>query len=375
MSLLKRLFSVGLAAFAAAALVAPSGCAQSSPPAAPPLPLEQQPRVDALRKLGAKAPLAVLPALLMGRPNRDVGDAVGLVLEQQAGLDAVQSANGTFAPPADATAEQLPALLAAHLLANPSGADHTLLASFEVEERKFVAVRTWIVDGAGALLFADRQQAGDAAFDRVKPDEPMECCLIVAERVRALLQLPAPRGDRDGPMKQWWAAKSNLPPAAERDAMGPRLATFRAAGKAATVAVLPVRVTASGVAAPSTEQAAALAKALEGRCRATANARELVLEAKPTSNQQLRLWTVARALRAELQQRPIEADYVLLADYVTSADHAQVGGVQLVLCTGKGEWVAVDLQNDHHADFQAVAPKDLAGCTELAKRRLVRLQE
>ncbi|MBL8840077.1 MAG: hypothetical protein JNL90_00935 [Planctomycetes bacterium] len=371
MSLLKRFVPVGLAAFAAAALVAPSGCAQSSTPPAPSIPSEQQPRVDALRKLGAQAPLAVLPALLMGRPNRDVGDAVGLVLEQQAGLDAVQSANGTFAPPADATAEQLPALLAAHLLANPSGADHTLLASFEVKERKFVAVRTWIVDGAGALLFADLQQAGDAAFDRVKPDEPMECCLVVAERVRALLQLPARKGDRDGPMKQWWAAKSNLPPAAERDAMGPRLAAFRAAGKAAKVAVLPVRVSGTADAA----QAELLAKALSAQCSATASSREFPLDAAPTSNQQLRLWTVAKALRAELQLRPIDADYVLLADYVTSADHAQVGGVQLVLCTGKGEWVAVDLQNDHHADFQAVAPKDLAGCTELAKRRIARLQE
>ncbi len=371
MFLLKRCVPAGLVTVAALALVAPGGCAQSSTPRAPSIPPEQQPRVDALRKLGAKAPLAVLPSLLMGRPNRDVGDAVGLVLEQQAGLDAVQSANGIFAPPAEATVEQLPALLAAHLLANPSGADHTLLASFETKERKFVAVRTWIVDGAGALVFADVQQAGDAAFDRVKPDEPMECCLVVAERVRALLQLSAPQGDRDGPMKQWWAAKSNLPPAAERDAMGPRLATFRAAGKAVAVAVLPVRVSGAGDAA----QAELLAKTLGERCGAVAMARDVVIDAAPTSNQQLRLWTVAKALRAELQQRPIEADYVLLADYATSTDHSRVGGVQFVLCTGKGDWVAVDLQNDHHDDFRAVAPKDLAGCHELVRRRIARLQE
>ncbi len=323
MSVLHRLVPVGGVLFAAAALVAPLGCAQSPATPAPVLPAEQQARLDTLRRAGAKAPLAVLPALLAGKANRDVGDAVGLVLEQQVGLDAVQSAEGLFEPPAGTSPDSLPALLAAHLRATPSGAPHTMLASFEVEGSRFVAVRTWIVDAGGALVWSDLQQSGDAAFDRLKPREPMTCCMVVAERVRALFGLAAPKGERD------------------------------ATGDLA--------------------QAGRLAATLAGSCAATALDRTVAFEAKPTSNEQLRLWTLAKAFRAQLQQEPVATDYALLADYVTSPDRKQIVAVHFVLCTAAGEWVAVDYQNDHHDDFNAVAPKDLGGCDEVVKRRLARL--
>lgn len=367
-----RSASAALGLLALVAALEPVGCAhgqsgQGVPDA--PTPAAQQQRLAVFRQQGAKASLAVLPTLLAGKPNRDVGDAVGLVLEQQGGLEAVASAAGTFAPPAGTAPAALPALLQAHLRAEPSGGGHTLLTAFEVEQRSFVAVRSWLVDRDGELVWSDVQRKGDAEFDRLAPREPMQCCMVVAERVRALLGLERPAAEHDGPMKQLWAAKSSLPAPAELEAMAPRLAALRALGAKAKVAIFPVRLGAAGDAARAT----ALAQALAGSCAATAVDRAVAIDLEPTSNEQLRLWTVAKAFRAHLEQQPVAADYALLADYLTSPDHTQVGAVHFILCTAQGEWVAADFQNEHHGDFAAVAPKDLAGCDELVKRRLARL--
>lgn len=152
--------------------------------------------------------------------------------------------------------------------------------------------------------------------------------------------------------------------------MAPRVAALRTLGKSARVAVFPVRV----AGAPDAAQGASLAKALADRCSARAVAASVAIEAKPTSNEQLLLWTLAKAFRAQLvASPPADADYALLAEYVTSPDRAHVGAVHFVLCTAQGEWVAVDWQNDHHDDFARVAPHDLAGCDALVARRLERL--
>jgi len=196
-----------------------SACAQAQPDASPQLPAEQQARLDAFRAQGAKAPLAVLPALVAGRVSKEVGDAVGLVVEQQAGLDGVVPAMGSFEPPASTPPDAIAALLQEHVRRDPPGAGHALFASFEAKERAFVAVRTWIVDRDGALVWSDVQQKGDAAFDRLRPDEPMECCVVVAERVGGMMGLARSKTPReDGFMAKWWAANasSTFPSTEER---------------------------------------------------------------------------------------------------------------------------------------------------------------
>ena len=35
-----------------------------------------------------------------------------------------------------------------------------------------------------------------------------------------------------------------------------------------------------------------------------------------------------------------------------------------------GEWVVVDMSNEHHGDFKAVSPKNAADCDRLVLRRL-----
>jgi len=96
------------------------------------------------------------------------------------------------------------------------------------------------------------------------------------------------------------------------------------------------------------------------------------IDVKPSSNEQRSLWELARGFQAHLAALPVDSDYALLAEYVMSRDRTQVVAVHFVVCTGKGEWVVVDYQNDHHDDYQGVAPKSVDDCDRLVLKRLER---
>jgi hypothetical protein len=363
-----------------AAVTALTACALSaSPPTevlAQPAPGEdgaeaQAARLAALKAKGAAAPIVVLPTSVAGRPMTQVGEAVALVLEQQAGFDDMSASSEPFKPAAGTKPDALAAELGEFVRAHPVGERWALYSEFAVEERRFTAVRTWIVDRDGALVWSDAQQKGDADFDKAAPREPMECCVLVAERVRGLFGLAAPTEERDGPMARYWAAKSSMPPKAELDAMAPRAEAFKKLGKAAKVAVYPVRVAGALDAAQGT----ALAKALAETCAATSSDAKPAIDCKPAANEQLVLWTVAKQFREHLRKNPPDADYALFADYLMPADKTMVGAVHFVLCTKRGEFVVVDFQNDHHDDFKAAAPRNVDDCRRLVTKRFARLLE
>ncbi|MSR46604.1 MAG: hypothetical protein EXS13_06015 [Planctomycetes bacterium] len=307
--------------------------------------------------------LAVVVAAAFATPGTIAQSAGDPAAAQQARLEKFR-AQGAKVPLA-----VLPAVLKAHVRQTPAGADHALLAAFDIDKKAFVAVRTWIVDRDGELIWSDVQKAGDAEFDRIRPEEPLECCVVVAERVRGILGLDRPKGERDGRMAKYWAAKSNYPMKAELDAMAVRAEALRKLGKAARIAVMPVRVVGVGDA----PQAVSLAKALLGSCWVSPVETVVPLDAKPTSNQQLQLWTLARALRTHLEKNPVDADYALFAEYGVTADRKRVMAVDFVICTAKGEWVVADYQNDHHDDYRQVAPNGVADCDALVARRVARL--
>ena len=101
------------------------------------------------------------------------------------------------------------------------------------------------------------------------------------------------------------------------------------------------------------------------------------LNIKGNSNEQKILWDTARAFRDFLRKNPPPTDYALLASYAVSPDGKhEAGAVHLVLCDKSGDWVLVDFQNDHHEDFQSIAPKTVEDCNRLAVMRLkTRLSE
>jgi hypothetical protein len=348
------------------ALLAAASAACLEPAPKPAAQVEQEQRFAALKKAGAKAPLVVLPVLLDGKPMKDVGDALGLVLEQQGGFDDVASATTTFTPTAGATPETMATLLGDFVKKSPPGDGFALFSEFVVKEKRFESIRSWLVDRDGALVWSDAQQRGDPGFDRVKPNEPLECCLVVTQRLRADLGVSAPSKQRDGRMARLFAEKSGTPSEAEQKAMAERTAALKKAGKGAKIVVFPARVAGD----LDVERGAALAKLLGGACAATATDVKPALEIKPSSNEQRTLFDLARSLRAHLAKNPVDADYALIADYVTSPDKKQIGAVHFVVCTGKGDWVVADFQNSHHDDFKKVAPANPADCDRLVLQRL-----
>ena len=84
------------------------------------------------------------------------------------------------------------------------------------------------------------------------------------------------------------------------------------------------------------------------------------------------LWDMARAFREYVRQTPPTADYAVYAEYMIDLKQGRAGAVHFAVCDRSGEWVIVDFQNDHHEDFQSIAPKSGDDCDRLLVKRLAR---
>jgi hypothetical protein len=79
---------------------------------------------------------------------------------------------------------------------------------------------------------------------------------------------------------------------------------------------------------------------------------------------------LAREFRDYAKKNPTDADYVLYADYVFNPQNWEQGFVHFVVCDRKGDWVIVDFQNSHQADYQSVKPTSRERCDQLLVQRL-----
>ena len=69
---------------------------------------------------------------------------------------------------------------------------------------------------------------------------------------------------------------------------------------------------------------------------------------------------------------PCWADYGL-RDATDGAQRAH--HVHIILCNRAGDWVLVDFQNSHHADFQGIDPKTVDDCNQLVVLRAKRFNK
>lgn len=335
------------------------------------VPPEQQKRFDAMRAEGTQAPLTVFPVQMGEHVYKDAAEVVALLLEK-AGMTNLAITDAEFQLPKDATFDQAPELFGEFIRKNPPETEYALYAQFVGGPKTGAKeIRGVIVDRSGKAVWVDRQTAADRAFRRAKLDCPLECCEFLVERVRT--QLGIPRSARDdsgkGKFARMFAANSPGPGEAERSAMKERLAAMRQAGASATVAVYPVRLADDKV---GDQDATHLATLLNEKklCRAEAVESPLRVRIQPSRNEQKTLWDLARAFKDYVKQNPPEADYALLADYIMVPGGKRAWEVHFVVCDRKGDWVIVDFQNDHHADFQSVDPKSYDDCGRLVARRL-----
>lgn len=225
-----------------------------------------------------------------------------------------------------------------------------------------------VVDKAGSFVWADHQTPECTIFKRVNPRNPMTCCVLVGECLNDVLHLPNAIGtpSKEGRMAARWAEKSGTPSNEEFDAIKDRQKALKAALKSAKLEVYPVLLGGT-VDRAGAEHLVALIKGA-GLCDATVAGTEPCFEIKPNSNEQRRLWDLAKAFQTQVRKEKQQADYALYAEYAIGGGQAHA--VHFIICDRYGEWVVVDFQNSHHDDFNAVKPESRADCDELVLRRL-----
>jgi hypothetical protein len=271
--------------------------------------------------------------LLAGRSIPQVTEGFAMILER-GGMDNLQLA----ASDAAATDYKLHAELAGVPGKGITGIDATLS------------------NRDGKAVWTTHATPADDDWQKLHVQEPMTAMCLLAARLRPVFKTDESCGDtgHEGKFARLMQERSGLPPESERKAMSPRLEALKAAGNSASLAVYAVN-------APKLAElisAAALAKA--------SAAADPAIHVAPNMNEQKMLWDAARAFREYLRKNPASSDYAVFADYIGQG----AGGVHFIVANRAGEWVIVDFQNDHHPDFQAIAPKTPDDGARLVAKRL-----
>lgn len=324
----------------------------------------------ALHDAGVKAPLTLYPVLLLGQPNAQIAEALGLVLERY-GMPDLEIAE-PFAVPADSTWDAVPALFAAHVQKTAAGQPprwHVYAQFLGTPKTGPDEVRFLVVDATGAVVCNDRQTRADAEFQRTaaKDPDPLGCSTLVAERLFALADWrKAPGSVKDGKLSQRWREKSGVPERKQLAAMKTRLQALQQDLAHAKFVVLPVLRDGGQDADAAARLAEACGQALGG---ATVRAGEGKLEVPPASNEQKRLWDLARALGKAATDKPLAGEHVIGVDL--GLDRVRGSGfVHVVVCNAAGEPVAADFVNDQNPVWTKAAPKELADLEAIAVARL-----
>ncbi len=320
--------------------------------------------------LGPDSSVTVFPVSLAGRPMKDVADVVGVMLEQE-GMPNIWTTETRFESPAGASLSELAAGFSEFVQEHAIDTDFALYAEFLGKPGNGVReVRAVLVDKRGTIMWTDSQTPDDADFKRIKPQNPMTCCVLLNERLKPRFKLTAATraAAEKGRMAALWAAKSGTPTEEEREKMKARQAAFRQLGRAARLAVYPPQVN-QELDATCAEH---LARLIEdpGLYRTLRMPPHQAFEIAPNRNEQKRLWDLARACRAYVRENPPVTEYALFAEYTIRPSDQQVWSVHFVVCDRTGEWVIVDFQNNHHTDFQAINPQTRADCDRLVAKRL-----
>jgi len=359
--------SLSMTTFALAAALA----AVESPRAheiEPPNAAAQSASESRFRAAGKSAAMTVAPTVTAGKPIAKVGEVVAMMLERS-GMSNLETSAVAFTPPKDADLEATATAFGAFVKANPPTTEYILFTEFQGAPSKGVReIRAIVAAKTGEIVWKDRQAPGDKDFDRIKPREPLQCCLLVADRLRPVLGLsrPSQASAEGGKIASRWRKETGVPDKAEWTAIESRGRAFKKAAANSSLAVYPIRAGGSF----SGESAASVATAINDRklTKAKAVADGPHIEAAGDINEQKVLWSMARAFSEHVKKNTPEADYVLFADYLMSKDG--VGAVHFAICNRKGELVVVDYQNNHHKDFIAINPKSREDCDRLLVKRL-----
>jgi hypothetical protein len=321
---------------------------------------------DRFRAAGKTASMTVAQTVTAGKPVAKVGEVVALMLERS-GMSNLETSSVAFTPPKDADLDAAAAAFAAFVKANPPTTDYVLFTEFQGAPAKGVRqIRAIVATKHGEIVWKDRQAPGDVDFDRIKPREPIQCCLLVVERLRPVLGLGREGSAEGGKISERWRRESGVPDKTELAAIESRGKAFKESAARAILAVYPVHAEGTFSAESASNIAVAVAKGKLANANAVADGPRI--ESHADMNEQKVLWTMARGLSEYVKKNPPEADYVLYADYIMS--NSGVGAVHFSICNRQGELVVVDYQNNHAPDFKRINPSTRGDCDRLLVKRL-----
>lgn len=331
----------------------------------------QAQRLVLLKSRGTEASLSILPVRLAGRPFDRVTEVVGLLLEQQ-GLKTIELGKAVFEPAPKVDLQDLATSVGEFIKGHPVTTDYVLYAEINASrEAGLNEFRTVLADKAGAVVWTDSQTKEDKAFSELQPLEPLTICILLVQRLSPQLGLneETAKAAKPGKMTAIMEERSGLPPAGELALLPERQKAMKESAKKATLVVFPVRL---GGAADAASAADLVKMINDAGLLKAAPARESPLLKAPQAdpNEMKVLWDLAREFREYVKRNPVDADYVLYADYIFNPDHWQQGFVHFVVCDRKGEWVIVQLANSDHRDYQEIKPASREGCGKLLFKRL-----
>jgi len=334
---------------------------------------EQQKRLELMKSKSTEASLTILPIRVVGKPFDLVTGSVGLLLEQR-GLRNIDLGKTVFEPMTNASMEQLAGLVGRFVKEHPITTEYALYAEFNGNRQVGLnGLRAVVVDKAGLVVWSDQQTPEDIKRQNVEA-EPLGFCLLLSQGLAPQFGLNEETAEaaKPGKMAAWMDEQSGLPPQSERDPLPERQKLMKESSQTATLVIFPVRVQGQTTDA---ESAVNLTKLINdaGLCKAVAAKKPALLKASQNSpNEQKILWDLAREFRNYTRQNPVDADYVLYADYGFNPHNWEQGFVHFVVCDRRGDWVIVDYQNSHHSDYQSVKPTSREGCDKLLVRGLER---
>jgi len=314
--------------------------------------------------LNAGKPINGVPAGM----SKNMAELVGLFLER-GGVKEIEIADTQFTPYEKDDLAASAKAFGEFVRSRKLDTEYALYGQFLGTPGKGIdEIRLILVDRQGAVVLSERKDRQQLAQSGEKKVDPMVGSYLMVMRLQPLWDLADPnRTDAPkGKMARLWREKSGLPPQNEQEAMKSRLEDLKKRIKTSSVAVYPVRV--SGKSDP--QLAVRLAKLLtkEGIGHAGPVDADPKLDIKPNTNQTRIGWDIARAFQEFLRKNPPTTDYALLADYGigrTRDGKTEVGGIQLIVCDRKGDWVLATGRNSHQSDFQRINPQSPDDCNRL----------
>lgn len=329
---------------------------------------EQQQKLDLMKSKSVEASLTILPVRFMGSPFDRISEVVGVLMEEQ-GLRNIELLSTAFDPEGTKDVSKLAEKVGVFVKGQPIKTDYVLYAEMNgsKEKRAIEELLGIVVDKAGSVVWTDRLTSGDEIFRQVEDPDPMGFSVLLTQRLCPQMGLneETAKNAKPGKMAALMDERSGLPPESERALLPERQKLLKENIKTSTLLVCPVRVNgeanevAAGVIVKMLNEAGA-GKAMVSKDKVLMKSRS------EDPNEMKKLWDLAREFRDYVRKNPMDADYMLYADYEMPAY------VHFVVCDRKGEWVITDLQNSAHPDFRAFFTATVDGCSHLVAARFLK---